>query len=124
MAACDAMQPPPVPEKTSLTLEDVEKARQAKRDGEHFKTQKEDTSKFLVPFHHLKRVGVHNPDDEDRFLLGKLHRSQAATTSSTALATKDVEPMCAYSICGCVCSAYRTHFCCRVALLSSAGDGS
>ena len=73
---------PPEPEEVVLTLEDVEKARLAKRSGELFATQKEDTTKLLAQFKGAKKVDRDQLDDEDAFLSGKLYGAKISATEA------------------------------------------
>ena len=82
---------PPEPEEVVLTLEDVEKARLAKRSGDLFVTQKEDTSALLAAFKGAKRVDRNALDEEGAFLSGKLYGGAKASAAEAAAAEEKEE---------------------------------
>lgn len=67
------------PEEPVLTFDEVEKHRQAKRSGDLFVTQKEDTTKLLAQLKGAHKVDRNELDEEDTFLSGKKHGGSTAT---------------------------------------------
>ena len=67
------------PEEPVLTFDEVEKHRQAKRSGDLFVTQKEDTTKLLAQLKGAHKVDHNELDEEDTFLSGKKHGGSTAT---------------------------------------------
>ncbi len=70
---------PEEPEEKTLTLEEVEAARAAKRAGEHFATVAQDTSALKAQFAKMKQVQrADGLDDDDADFVGKLHKKRGA----------------------------------------------